>query len=65
MYLVMPVGAVVAVLAVGAHQVSAGRCDPRRHHRALSGALWPVLLVLVILDVIGVTNIFTFINPAR
>ena len=29
------------------------------------GILIAVLLVLVILDVIGVTNIFTFINPAR
>jgi hypothetical protein len=29
------------------------------------GILIAVLLVLVILDIIGVTNIFTFINPAR
>ena len=29
------------------------------------GILIAVLLVLVLLDVIGVTNIFTFINPAR
>jgi len=29
------------------------------------GILIAVLLVLVILDIVGVTNIFTFINPAR
>ncbi len=29
------------------------------------GILIAVLLVLVILDIIGVTNIFTFINPQR
>jgi len=29
------------------------------------GILVAVLLVLVILDIIGVTNIFSFINPAR
>jgi len=29
------------------------------------GILIAVLLVLIILDIIGVTNIFSFINPAR
>ena len=32
---------------------------------SIVGILIAVLLVLVILDIIGVTNIFTFINPAR
>ncbi len=36
----------VSVLVAGAVQVALGRNDLRRHHRALSLTMWPVLLVL-------------------
>ncbi len=45
--LAMAIAVVAVVSGVGAHQISEGRCDPRRHHLALSRALWPALLLLV------------------
>jgi len=42
-----------------------GNIDTLPAGSGVVGILIAVLLVLVILDVLGVTNIFTFINPPR
>ncbi len=45
--LAMTGAVVLVILGAGAVQISAGRCDPRRHHQVFSRTMWPALLVLV------------------
>ena len=40
------VGLAGSVVAAGAAQIKAGRCDGRRQHRAFSAVMWPVLALV-------------------